>query len=58
MKTYEITIALPFTYIVEAKNAIEAEREAERNACKEIDEGTLKGEVLTFTVKEVRLLND
>ena len=58
MKTYEITICLPFTYQVEGKNAYEAEREAERMACEEIDNGSLKGEVLTFIVKDVRSLNN
>ena len=58
MKTYEITICLPFNYVVEGKNTYEAEREAERMACEDIDSGCLKGEVLTFIVKDVRLLNN
>ena len=53
MKTYEITINLPFTYTVEAKNAYEAEREAERIARKDIKD--IVGE-LSFKVKDVRLL--
>ena len=57
MKTYEITIALPFTYTVEAKNAYEAEREAERMATQEIERGDELGK-REFTVKDVRLLND
>ena len=58
MKTYEITICLPFTYQVEGKNAWEAEREAEKMACEDIDSGCLRSEVLTFIVKDVRLLNN
>ena len=56
MKTYEITINLPFTYTVEGKNAYEAEREAENMARKDIADDTLDVGELSFKVKDVRLL--